>query len=944
MRKPIFLFIKILTILVCFYPLPSFGFIPFLDDDPPHSEHIDRIAKAVSLISQHYYDPTRIQPERMLQEGLHNLAREVPELLVQFVPGTPNQINLSLLNQTKIISYTIPQTLKDIIVPVNEVFLFIHQTYQGEVKEEEREYAVIHGMLKILDPHSNLLTPEVFKEFKTQTEGEYGGIGIVISIKDDELTVISPLEGTPAMSIGVEAEDKILEIDHLPTVNMSLSEAVERLRGKIDTKVKLLLKRKNKDPWEVELTRKQIVIESVKSKLVQINNKNIGIVSLRSFQEDTFWDMEKALNNFLQMDPSSTASNIPTKIPRELSETEKIFKAPIKKQELHGLVIDLRNNPGGLLDQSLEIVDKFLESGDILYTAGANNTQQETTQAVKRQGDLLNIPIIILVNRGSASASEIVSGALKNTNRAIVMGTQTFGKGSVQSVFTLKDKSAIKLTIAQYLTPGKVSIQAIGITPDIELQPVVISKEVFDLKYDETFGEQNLEEHLENSEYIQVTKPIFGLPYVEESKAETQNSEYTVSIDEKTDYPLQLALNILDKAKMAPKEELLKQITPLLEEEFKKQDTKITQALKQFEVNWQASNQELSASPQMTWSSVITSQKDNKEITQIHAGEAIVWNLIATNQGTQKVGRLMGVIESEAGLLDGKEFVFGNIEPGQTKKASLTLNVPEDISSFEELTKIVFYSENKTEISSFTVNTHFIEKPKPHLAYQFHMKDDGSLDSLGNGNQVPEKGEKIAVEVTLQNKSPHLANHVMVNLINKEGDGIYLRQGRSMVGPLQPNESKTINLSFEIAPDFAKDKIELELSIYDNTTQTGLRDKLTVPLTATLPFEPLQDVIQQTPVVTIQEQIVQDNKKTIHIKGEVLDDQNVKDLMIFVGGKKLFYKANQSSQQMTFEAELPLEEGANYIYIQARDNRKLIGAKTLSVMGLPKSELASQTH
>lgn len=942
MRKTIYL-VKILAILVYFYPIAGFGFLPFLDEDVPHSEHVDRIAKAVSLINQHYYDPTRIQPERMLQEGLHNLAREVPELLVQFVPGTPNQINLSLLNQTKTISYTTPQTLKDILAPINEVFLFIHEAYQGEVKEEEREYAVIHGLLKILDPHSNLLTPEVFKEFKTQTEGEYGGIGIVISIKDDELTVISPLEGTPAMSMGVEADDKILEIDHLPTINMSLSEAVERLRGKIDTKVKLLLKRKNKDPWEIELTRKQIVIESVKSKLVQVNNKNIGIVSIRSFQEDTFRDMEKAINNFLLIDSTSTTSTIPTSIPRELSETEKIFKAPEKKQELHGLIIDLRNNPGGLLDQSLEIADKFLESGDILYTAGANNTQQEITQAVKRQGDLLNIPIIILVNRGSASASEIVAGALKNNNRVLVLGTQTFGKGSVQSVFTLKDKSAIKLTIAQYLTPGKVSIQAVGITPDIELQPVVISKEVFDLKYDETFGEQNLEEHLENSEYIKITKPIFELPYIEEAKEPAQNSEYTVSIDEKTDYPLQLAINILDKVKMAPKDDLLKQISPLLQEEFKKQDTKITQALKQLEVNWQASSQELTTLPQIAWSSVITSQKDNKEITQINAGDSIVWNLTATNQGHEKVERLMGVVESETGLLDGKEFVFGTLEPGQIKKALITLNVPEDISSFEEPTKIVFYSKNKTDISPFTVNTTFVEKPKPHLVYRFHMKDDGTLDSLGNGNQLPEKGEKIAVEVTLQNKSANLANHVMVNLINKEGDGIYLRQGRSMVGALQPNESKTINLSFEIAPDFSKDKIELELSIYDNTTQTGLRDKLIVPLTATLPFEPLQDVTQENPVVTIQAQVVQDNKKTITIKGEVLDDQNVKDLMIFVGGKKLFYKANLSSQQMTFEAELPLEEGANYIYIQARDNRKLIGSKTLSIMGLPKPELAQKS-
>lgn len=323
----------------------------------------------------------------------------------------------------------------------SEAFSLIRKNYVNEdkVSTEELVYSAIEGMLESLDPHSSFMTPGMFKEMQIETKGKFGGIGIQISILDGLLTVISPLDDTPAARAGVKELDRITAIDGKITRGMTLNEAVSLMRGDKGTTVVLTIVREGeREPLEFSLIRDIIVIKSVKYTFFD----NLGYVRISQFQEDTAVELDEALSAF-------------------------------RDKKIEGLVLDLRNNPGGLLNMASEVADRFLEKGKlIVYTEEKNRSQSMSPFKSKINPFLPEIPMVVLVNSGTASASEIVSGALRDWGRAIIMGTRTFGKGSVQTVIPLKDGSAMRLTTALYYTPKGTLIQEKGITPDIEVKQI----------------------------------------------------------------------------------------------------------------------------------------------------------------------------------------------------------------------------------------------------------------------------------------------------------------------------------------------------------------------------------------------------------------------------------------------------------------------------------------
>ncbi len=296
-------------------------------------------------------------------------------------------------------------------------------------------YGAMRGMLQSLDPHSQFLDPEMYSDMKDDTAGEFGGLGIVISVKDGVLTIVAPMEDTPGFRAGLLSGDKIIEIDGKSTDGVSLSEAVKLLRGQPGTQVTIkILRPKTQDVKSIELTRAKINVPSVKD--ARIVEDGIGYLRIVQFNEPTAKALQEALGGLI-------------------------------KQDLRALIIDLRNNPGGLLTSAIEVSEKFIERGKlVVYTQGRTEKQQQTFRA-KGRHHFLDFPIVILVNGGSASASEIVAGALQDQRRAILLGEKTFGKGSVQSVLPLDDGSAIRLTTAKYYTPSKRVIHEHGIEPDI---------------------------------------------------------------------------------------------------------------------------------------------------------------------------------------------------------------------------------------------------------------------------------------------------------------------------------------------------------------------------------------------------------------------------------------------------------------------------------------------
>jgi carboxyl-terminal processing protease len=322
----------------------------------------------------------------------------------------------------------------------SKVLNLIQQYYVEEVDTKKLIYGAIKGMLRELDPHTNFMTPEMFKEFENETSGEFGGLGIEISIQNGILTIISPIEDTPAYKAGIKAGDKVVAIDGQSTKGMSLVEASQFLRGKKGSKVILKVVREGEEePKDIPIVRGNVKIKSVKYTDLE---DGYAYVRITSFIENTARDLEKAL-----------------------SEHE------AKSKKIEGLIIDLRKNPGGLLDQAIKVSDMFLKEGVIVSTVGRTEKEKEVTAASKK-GRRTDFPLVILVDQFSASASEIVSGALQDNKRALIAGERTFGKGSVQSIVKLQDGSGLKLTVARYYTPRGVSIQAEGIKPDIEIEDI----------------------------------------------------------------------------------------------------------------------------------------------------------------------------------------------------------------------------------------------------------------------------------------------------------------------------------------------------------------------------------------------------------------------------------------------------------------------------------------
>jgi len=345
----------------------------------------------------------------------------------------------------------------------SDVLERLKQSYVEEVDSEELVYGAIQGMLETLDPHSNFLPPDIYKELQVETKGSFGGLGIEITLRDRILTIVSPIEDTPAYRAGLEAGDKIIKINDESTKNMTLFEAVKLLRGKKGTDVTITIVREGlAEPKDFTLTRDVIKLQSVKSKLM---DEHYGYIRITQFQENTARELTKALKA-LNKESGGT---------------------------LQGLILDLRNNPGGLLDQAIDVADTFLDSGKIVYTDGRVPSQKMEFFA-HPQKEKYPYPMIVLVNGGSASASEIVAGALQDHHRAVVLGTQTFGKGSVQTIIPLDDGSGLKLTTAHYFTPSGRVIQAEGIKPDIEISNLIRMKNGKPMRF---IREKDLERHLE---------------------------------------------------------------------------------------------------------------------------------------------------------------------------------------------------------------------------------------------------------------------------------------------------------------------------------------------------------------------------------------------------------------------------------------------------------------
>ncbi len=447
---------------------------------------------------------------KRVRNPLHALPLRTLALATCFttVPGlalaqdaTDDQKLLEGIQDGERVEITLPdpetQLPLDDLRKFTEVFSRIKDAYVEEVSDRKLLESAIKGMLSDLDPHSTYLAPKDYEELEESTSGEFGGLGIEVGMENGFVKVIAPIDDTPAQKAGVQAGDLIIKLDEKPVKGMSLEEAVKLMRGKPGTVLTLTIMREGENaPIEIDVERDVIKVTSVKSRMI---DNGYGYVRITQFQADTGSQFLKALDS-LEADYGS---------------------------DLDGLVIDLRNNPGGVLQAAVETADALLDEGLIVYTEG--RIQSSRLRFSAKAGDVMaDTPIVVLINGGSASASEILAGALQDHERAVIMGTQSFGKGSVQTVIPLDETHAIKMTTARYYTPDGRSIQATGIKPDIEVRPA----ELTELDSQPFFTEADLSGHLESQDAD------------EPAQEEPENGAVAASLADR-DYQLRSALNLL---------------------------------------------------------------------------------------------------------------------------------------------------------------------------------------------------------------------------------------------------------------------------------------------------------------------------------------------------------------------------------------------------------------
>ncbi|MFQ6672609.1 MAG: S41 family peptidase, partial [Candidatus Tectimicrobiota bacterium] len=656
-------------------------------------------------------------------------------------------------------------------------------------------------------------------------------------------------------------------------------------------------------PKEVTIVRDIIRIHSVEAYAL---GDGIGYITIKNFQENTLRDLNEALRTFR------------------------------KEGTTRGLILDLRNNPGGLFDQAVAVADRFIDGGTIVTTVGANNTYRKPTYA-RRWRTEHRVPLVVLINHGSASASEIVAGAFKYRHRAILLGTQTFGKGSVQQIFDLSDGSALKLSIAQYLLPADRSIQLVGVSPDLLLAPVELPSSSDDQEvHFEVVGGGKKERDLERSfaEWASTAAepPLFRLAYLTERESEEERTAMELARQEKqkrleSDFAVQIAKRILLAATEGSRQALLEAGAEVVHETAQEQEDRITAALEKLGIDWSRPEPALLGEPRQV-AVVEAMQELTFAPDSIEAGEEVTLSLAITNPGAQPLVRVRAVTEADLPLFNKREFLLGRVGPGQTRRWSLPLKVPKNLEARQE--KVVAVARDaQGPLSRAEGVVTITSRPRPQFVLRYELFDNGEMGSKGNGDRRPQRGETLVLRLTVTNRGPGAGEKSVAVFRPKKGlDGVFIEVGRRELGSLAPGESRALNLVFRLQSDFVEGRLPAEMVVLDTVFREGIVAKVDLAT-------PPDDVHFSPPTIAFAEgpPPVAVTRETIHLEGVVRDDRRVANVIVFVNNRKVLYRAGpaEPGAGVTFATDVTLKEGINEILIVARDDQDLASRRRVVV-------------
>ncbi len=964
---------------------------------PPKGDYdltqLAAVNETLKKIRNKYVDPSRVEPREMFLSALNQVQREVAPVIVTHEDGSPH-VTVRVDTEEKKFRVDTVVGPWDVSARLREVFAFLQENLRdADVDLRSVEYAACNGMLRTLDPHSVFLSPEAYAEMNLSTSGHFGGLGIVISIRDQQLTIIRPMPDTPAGRSGLKRLDRITKINNESTLNMPLDDAVKRLRGEPGSKVTIWVHREGKEGWKgarpFELEREEIRINSVTYEKLA---PGVGYIRIKQFQSTTSDELDAALKRM-----------------REDGSPK-------------GLVLDLRNNPGGLLEQAAQVADRFLRRGTIVSTVGGSEGRDE--KRARSLGTEPNYPIAVLVNGSSASASEIVSGALKNHDRAVLVGQTTFGKGSVQLVFSrIAGGAALKLTIAQYLTPGGISIQGVGVTPDIELDPMTADTLEMDLVRSESrLKERDLSKSLSNGAARRDERPWvtlrFNLPESERAKLR----ELGRDVDEfQLDFPVRFARDLVSRLPRGQRKGQLEAAQGFIEQEQKAQVGKVADDLKRLGIDWQPAPQAAAVGPSA--SDFTVEVQTNRDGDRVTAGEPMELAVTVHNRSDKPIYRLRAITKSDNGNFDERELVFGKLDPGRSKTARAPLGrcstphgdegetsgseeerrcrMPLDSVTREDVVKIRFSAEGGEPPVEAEIRPTVVQLPQPSFAYTYQVVDNRN----GNGDGQIRRGEGATVYLDVKNTGTGKSYETQALLANLTGDGLLLRAGRFDISDMMPGETRRVAFTFDALEALEADEAKIEISVLDRDLRVVASEKIAFPIVTTdLPVETVSDtrvvgrdapvharpqkgarvvgtlvagsaikrsgvlgefsrvelpdgrfgyvdskflgtgsgkplgfqplLSRSPPRLDVQPAALSTRSSTVHIEGVATDADQVRDAYVFVRSQKVFYKSNRKSSdpktlQFSFDAEL--SPGINVITVVAREDEDVATGQTLVV-------------
>jgi len=795
------------------------------------------LSKVILSLKDSYVDPSRIDPKAMVVAALEMVEKTVAEVMVQG-DAKSQKLVLTVGSASRELDISGVDSVWKIRVVLGEAMAFVQEHLVAHDDLRQIEYAAVNGMLSTLDPHTVLLEPKAYKDMKTQTRGEFGGLGFVIGMRDGNLTVMRVLRGTPAQRAGIKPKDVITKIEEQSTAEMDVNDAVDRLRGKPRTPVAITTVRGGAEPKKLSLVREMIKIDTVPQ--AKVLEGNVGYLKLTGFSANSRADVERVVN-------------------------EERAQAGGK---LAGLVLDLRNNPGGLLEQAVQVSDLFLSNGTIVKTVGGGRTL-ELKEAGADSDDLASLPLVVLVNNGSASASEIVAGALKNNGRALVIGRQTFGKGSVQVLQDFvepgrpTEEAALKLTIAQYLTPGDVSIQEVGVTPDVLLLPGRALKEQINFfAPPRSMGEVDLDRHLSNPSqrdeeqeraearkrrversslelrYLldekedQVAKALrkaatedaADATHAELSPEQVEDEEADADPDRVVeDYQIRFARDLILRAPFPDRARMLEGAKALVAERHDDEEKRLEGRLKEMGVDWSAPQK---SPPPGAPRAVVTfappSAKDAK------AGEVYPWTVTVENKGDAPYRRLRAWTSADKNpLLDRKEFLFGTVKPGERRSWTVPVRLPRSLDSRRDEVTLRFEDDSGQAPPEVATSVGVVEIPKPQFAFSVQVDDQAG----GNGDGLAQRGETFTFRVDVKNAgSGPSGRKTYVSLRSLGDEKLFVKKGRDVLGTLRPGEVKSARLEVELRKGSHAEAVPFRLAIVDEKSDEYLTDKIEWPV------------------------------------------------------------------------------------------------------------------